>query len=225
MALTNGKNFASGPLIFLSPRSQKTVDGKKVKVDSHFEISRIGEDKKIKPSTETCTTVSGNLIKIELKEREFNGKINKHAVLYIKDGEDTYHLDLTYRLSSRSLFNAMLNLPDAKNISIGIYDSKKGFETFSLRHNDEVIKWKYKLEELPPVFEVKNKKGEVIQNDYSDVDGFFETGLRELSERLFGPGKTGAKTEAAAPAAQEAAAAPSTTEAPPKETIDEDVPF
>jgi hypothetical protein len=228
MALTNGKNFTSGPLIFLSPRSQKTVDGKKVKVDPHFEISRIGEDKKIKPSSETCTTISGNLIKIELKDREFNNQINKHAILYIKDGDDTYHLDLTYRLSTRSLFNALINLPDAKNISIGIYESKKGFETFSLRQNDEVIKWKYTLEEQPAVEEMVNKAGTKKLTDYSEVDAFFEGHLRAWSDSVLGVGKTGGKTEAAAPAAKAekpAVAAPVQQEKAPKDSIDEDVPF
>lgn len=185
MALSNGK-YNNGPLIFLSPRSQKTIDGKVEDVDPHFEISRVGEDGKIAKTAETAKEVFGDLIRIEFKEREFKDKQTKHAVLYIRDGKETYHLDLTYRISTRSLFNAFLSLEDAKNLKISYYLSKKGFESFAVRQGDELVKWKYELKDLPVAEVIKDKKGVVIKTDYSDVDQFFENKLIELSEKLFG---------------------------------------
>ena len=202
MALTNGK-FTNGPLIFLSPRSSKMVNNEEVEVDPHFEVSKVGEDEKIAKTSETADTVSGDLTKIDFKEREHKGKKNKHVVLFVKDGGDTYHLDLTYRISTRSLYNSMLSLSSPKGISIGIYRNKKGFETFSLRQNNDTVKWKYELAELPKAEAIHDKKNVLIKTDYSDVDQFFEDGLRELSVKLFGS----ARTETAAPAA----AAPATT--------------
>lgn len=227
MALSNGKAFSGGPLIFLSPRSQKTIDGKKTKVDPHFEISRVGADGKIAPSTETCTEVSGKLIKIDFKDREFNGAIAKHAILYVKDGNDTYHLDLTYRISSRSLFNALLSLKSVDNLSIGIYESKKGYETFALRQGDVMIKWKHDLAELPKTVDILDTKGKLVKRDSSDLDEFFETGLRELSVRLFGAPKE--KAAAPAPVETKAPAAAKTQPAPKAAPVaasdDASVPF
>lgn len=228
MALSNGKAFSGGPLIFLSPRSQKTIDGKKTKVDPHFEISRVGADGKIAPSTETCTEVSGKLIKIDFKDREFNNAIAKHAILYIKDGNDTYHLDLTYRISSRSLFNALLSLKSADNLSIGIYESKKGYETFSLRQDDVIIKWKHEIKDLPLSVEIKDTKGNLVKTDYCDVDQFFEDELRALSLALFGaPRGEAASAPAAATKgpAVAAKAAPAVTATPAAAVDDSSVPF
>lgn len=232
MALSNGKGYSKTPLIFLSPRSQKLVDGKKVNVDPHFEISRVGEDDKIKNTGETCTDVSGTLTKIELKDREFNGAINKHAILYIRGksdegAEETYYLDLSYRISSRSLFNALLSLTSPDNLSIGIYESKKGYETFALRQGDVMIKWKHDLAELPKTVDILDTKGKLVKRDSSDLDEFFETGLRELSVRLFGAPKE--KAAAPAPVETKAPAAAKTQPAPKAAPVaasdDASVPF
>lgn len=212
MALTNGKQFSGEPLIFLQPRSvKKGEDGKNVKVDPHFEISRVGADGKIALSTETCTEVSGSIIRVDFKNREWNNQINKHAIFYVKDGNDTYHIDFTYRLASRSLFNAILSLTSADNLSIGIYESKKGYETFSLRQNDEIIKWKYTLEEQPQAEEITNKAGTKKITDFSEVDQFFEDVLREWVDNLGIATDKAKETEEKAPAA-----APAKTPAPAK---------
>ena len=219
MALSNGKFPNNGPLIFLSPVSKKTIDGKSVKVDPHFKISRVGADNKIAETTETATEVSGNLLKIEFKEREFNGQVNKHVILLIKDGADTYYLDLTYRIATRSLFNALLNLESSDNISIGYYESKKGFEAFSLRQNDAIVKWKFDIADQPKAEEIKDKKGVVIKTDYSEVDAFFEDALRELAVKLFG--ESAAKPEVKAAQKKDTPTEASVT-GPDK---DSDVPF
>jgi hypothetical protein len=236
MALTNGK-FTNGPLIFLSTRSNKVVDGEEVEVDPHFEISRVGEDGKIARTAETATEISGDLSKIDFKEREYNEKTTKHVVLFIRDGADTYHLDLTYRLSTRSLFNSLLSLANPKGIEIGIYRNKKGFETFSVRQGGEMVKWKHELDAQPKGYKMLNKKGELVKTDYSEVDEFFEAELRALIETLFGPQAAKAdKPATAAPAATPAAkttataskakaAAPAAAPAPAAVADDTSVPF
>lgn len=221
MALTNGKYQNSGNLIFLSPRSTKLVDGKQVKIEPHFEISRIGEDGKIKQTDQTATEITGDLIKIELKERIFKDVPTKHAILYIKDGEETYYLDLTYRLATRSLFNSLLNLKNPKGIVISYYESKKGYESFALRQNDELLKWKHDLKDLPQAEQIKDKKGVVIKTDYSEVDQFFETELIALAEALFGAQPEKAEKKDKTAPKNETATAPVDGQA----KVDDDVPF
>lgn len=186
MALANGKFKNDGPLIFLSTQSKTVVEGKEVEIEPRFLVSRVGADGKIAKTDETYTEISGDLTKIDFKEREFNGKASKHAVLYIKDGKETYHLDLTYRISTRSLFNALLALENADGIKISVYRSKKGYESFALRQGDELVKWKHELATLPKADELRDKKGVLVKTDYTEVDTFFENELKELSIALFG---------------------------------------
>jgi hypothetical protein len=209
MALSNGNGLSSGPLIFLNPRSKDKDDNK---VPPHFEIARVGEDKKIKATGETATKVTGDLLRPRFTTREFKGVENKHFILYIKDGDETCNLDLTYRISSRSLMNAILSLTDPKGIEISIYESKKGYEALSLWQGDKMVPWKFdgRKGEIPEADVIKDKKGTIVKTDFSEVDEFFESNLKAWADKLFGAEK--AKNDApatnteSAPAEQPAAA-------------------
>ena len=208
MALSNGKNYSNDPLVFLSPRSKtKDKDGKSVEIDKpFFEVGRVNpETTKIEKTEERPTEVSGDLSGIQFKTREFNGVSTAHTILFLKDTEskETYHMDLTGRISTRSLFNALLNLESPKGIKISIYRSKKGYESFGVEQNGVNVKWKHELKDLPQPEKIMNKKGEVIQTDYSEIDALFENGLKELAAKFgFSAGKKDAAE--AAPAEQPA---------------------
>lgn len=242
MALSNGSYANSGPLVFLSPRSKtKDENGKAVELQKpYFEISRVNEEGNIYKTGETATVVSGDLVSIKFKIREFEGKKTSHIILYIKDNSsvenaETYSLDLNHRISSRSLFNALLNLESPKGIAVSIYRSKKGYESFGLEQNGENVKWKYELTDLPKAEVMRNKKGEVVQTDYSEVDAFFEEKLKELAESFgFNTENKGAKKEVAVPTAKETVASNKTTAktvsknekpAPADQNDDDSVPF
>lgn len=217
MALSNGKGYSNTPLVFLSARSKtKGADGKTVEIPRpYFEVSRVNpESKKIEKTSDQPTEISGNLSGIQIKIREYEGKNTSHVILFISDSEanETYHLDLTHRIPSRSLFNSLLSLESPENIAISIYRSKKGYESFGLQQNGQQVKWKYTLEEQPEANKLVNAKGEVVQTDYSLVDEFFETELTALAAKFgFGP----VKKEGAEQASNNAAPEESTTAAAP----------
>jgi hypothetical protein len=249
MALSNGSGTNnSGPLVFLSARSKiKGSDGKDVELAKpYFEISRVNDEGQIVKTDETATRVEGDLVAIKLKVREYNGKKTPHVVLYVQDNnpeaekKETYSLDLTHRISTRSLFNAILSLESPKNIAISIYKSKKGYESFGLDQDGEKVKWKYEIADLPAAEVIKDKRGEVIKTDHSDVDAFFETELKVLAEK-FGfntgnksdnkPATDETPTPAATPAAKPAAkstgkpAAKAAAKPEPEQNDDDSVPF
>lgn len=235
MALSNGKNYSNDPLVFLSPRSKtKDKDGKSIEIDKpFFEVGRVNpETTKIEKTEERPTEVSGDLSGIQFKTREFNGVSTAHTILFLKDADskETYHMDLTGRISTRSLFNALLNLESPKGIKISIYRSKKGYESFGVEQNGVNVKWKYELKDLPQPEKIMNKKGEVIQTDFSEVDAMFENGLKELAVKFgFSAGKKDepAAKETPAPAPKPAGKTTSKPSAPAKENIapEEDIPF
>jgi hypothetical protein len=226
MALLNNRQSDS-KLVFLSPRSKvKGEDGKTVELEKpHFEISRVNEEGKIVQTTETCSKVTGDLTKIEFKSREIKGVSSRHVILYISDADtkETYYLDLSMRISTRALMNAMLNLTSAKNIGVSLYRSKKGYESFGLEQDGVSVKWKFELKDLPEADVIKDKKGVVVKTDFSEVDAFMETELKAVAERLFGP----ESTKASAPANTAANTQPTTAAKVEvkEESKDSDIPF
>lgn len=239
MALSNGNSGSfSGPLIFLNTRN-KDKEGNKVA--PHFEIAKVGEDKKIHKTDQTCTQVSGDLLRPQFKERDYEGTPIKHVVLYISDktSNETYSLDLTHRISSRSLFNAIISLTDPKNVSISIYENKGGYEAMSLwQGKDEngkggtLVPWKWdgRKGEIPEAIEGPKFKGK-RQFDYTPVDEFFEEQLKSWADMVFGPekGKSGAsksEQKATEQVAKGGAAAEKPTTANPSPADDtDDTPF
>jgi hypothetical protein len=228
MALTNGRGYTETPLVYLSPRSTVTENGKSVELEKpRFEVSRVNKDGKIEKTQETATSVSGDLTRIDFKEREYNGNKSRHVILYISDStaNETYFIDFTYRISTRSLFNALLSLKKTNDIELSIYRSKKGYESFGLRQAGQLISWKFPLEQLPAADVIKDKKGNVIKTDFGDVDSFFEEELRTLASNLFG-----GKRISVPPAVKEEAVEDQEVDGPveskgSKASSDQDIPF
>lgn len=219
MALSNGPagGLNSGPLIYLSARSQ---DANGNKIAPHFEIARKGEDGKITKTDETCTKVSGSLQRPRFSVREHKGIPSKHVTFYIRDNDanETYHLDCTYRISTRQLFNGVISLETPDDISINIWETRKGYEALSLRQGDKLVPWKYdsRKGEIPEPEKVKFKGKDM--SDYTAVDDFFEAELKEWADRVFGPERTtsGAQDtgDAQGDTAQQEAPAPARQAAP-----------
>jgi hypothetical protein len=228
MALTNNQSKSSGPLIFLTPRS-KDKDGNKVK--PYFSIARL-VDGKIEQTDETCTSVSGNLIRVEVKDKPVKNSTIKEAAIYLSDGDanETYRVALTFSMSARGLFNSLAGLKDFNNLSVDIYENNKRYETYALKQAGEKTSWKHELSSLPAAFEMKDKAGKVVKRDYSEVDDFFQKELLEIAAKInkapaastAGATKTSA-TSTASTVTNETRTSVATP--PPAENLDEDVPF
>lgn len=218
MGLSNNSKNNNGTLVFLSPRSK---NAKGEKVTPYFEIARIDSDKKIKKTDETATQVSGDLLRPVFKTTEYNGSPVKHVALMFadKDAKETYYTDLTYRIATRGVFNALLSVTDPTGLSLSIYESKSGYEAMSLWQNDKLVPWKYKKEEIPDAIVVKFKGKD--QHDFTPVDDFYEAKLKEWAETLFGPEKAKTGTSAATPSSEK----PVKENKTPDEKTDDDVPF
>ena len=158
----------------------------------------------------TEQTISGDLFKVEIGKGEWDGKPYKTVKLYLNDSDlnENYLIDLRYMSLSRNLFNALLNLKTYKGISVSLYKSKgkpkdgqpaKEYSNISVWQNDQLIKTKYKSDEMPKADEITNKKGEVIQRDYTELNDFLENELKTLAENVSAAAKN--KTTSVAKAA------------------------
>ena len=187
-------------------------DKEKRKVSPHFSVSKKGASGKYELQPDSVNRVSGNLFKIAIKEQEWNGDKYNTISIYLKDGEEAYLLDLRFNLAARSLFNSFAALEDYTNLSVTVYENKSGYTALGLWQGEKMVKWKYKLDELPEPEAVTFKGKEM--RDYSKVDEFFTNVLRELSGKLGGSQKTVTVSEHT-----------SETSASPAPETSEDTPF
>lgn len=166
-----------GTLIILKPKTKEESN-------PHFSVIR-KEDGKWGETGETVNQVSGDLTKVEVKEDEYEGRKYKVINVFLQDKEagETYLLDLRLNMITKSLFNALSNLTDPRNISISLYKNKKSHNpNFGVWQNDELVRWKYSLEELPEPEEV-TFKGETMK-DYSKSDEMVLSSLLEMAEAV-----------------------------------------
>lgn len=165
----------------------KTQDAEKHKIDPCFQISEKNKETGKWATTGTVTSVSGDLTRLEIKEHEYLGEKYNSISAYLKDNDtqEMYLLDLRMNLLSRSLCNSFLGLTDYTGLKISLYTNKKnGYPAISVRSHGELAHWAYALTDVPTVDEIKDKKGNVVKRDYSDLDNFYIEKLRELSARL-----------------------------------------
>ena len=181
------KDAAGKPITPEYAVSEKNTEGKWVEVD-------------------TTQYVSGNLVKVEIKEKQWEGETYNTVNLYLKDGKDLYLIDCRINMLNRSLFNAFLSLDTFENLSISTYMQKskkdgKEYGAISLRQGEELVHWKYSQSELPKPVSV-TFKGKTM-NDFSQADAFFLEKLKELSVKIGGKKVTSIKTENLSPQATE----------------------
>lgn len=171
MALGRNNNV-DGKLIILQPRF-KDAEGNKTK--PYFSITE-KVDGSWTQRKETTDRFSGNVKKFLVKSKDIvrDGKVVDKMNLfdiYVEDGDETYLVSFSFKISTRGLMNRMLNLKSPENIQISIWQDDKGYEVLTLRQNDEIVKAKYAKEEVPVPPEVKIR-GNLVR-DYFEVDQFF----------------------------------------------------
>lgn len=183
----------------------KTADAEKRPVPVHFEISKKVDGKW--GAVGDTKDVSGDITKIELYTREWEGVETPLVKIFIEDAEakETYLLDLRYNMLSRNLFNTLLSLTSFEGVSIGVYERKKEEKTFpavSVKQDGKLVNWKYKIDELPKVETVRVGKKDIT--NFDNLNDFFIEELKKLSELVKGaPAPVAKKPAAPAPEPEE----------------------
>lgn len=119
--------------------------------------------------------VSGRLKEITVKEYESNGKLCKSVNFTFIDDEDTkIILNLGINKLSRQVLNLLINSDKLDVLDFKLYRNKKNYACMEIKNNWEKLGWKYDFNDLnKKVDYIKNKKGEVISADYSELDEWF----------------------------------------------------
>lgn len=175
-----GNRNSNGSLISLKPVFKE--DGEYV--TPYFRVRRKVDGNWVDDEN-GVSSVFGDLTNINIEEKDYQGKKYKEVSLFLRDNQEneSYVVNLRFTVPSRSLFNAMASLEDPRNLSLSLYkDKKKGFGRYGLWQNDELVKWKYDIEELPEAKEVEIDGG--TMRVYGEVNKFLENELVELNERV-----------------------------------------
>lgn len=184
MALSNGNNRQDGSVKFLTYR---TTDKNKVEIEPCFETSEKVDG--VWTVTGTFTRFSGNLEKVTPLTKEFkkDGKVidTKEIVEFrVRDGDELYIISFTYRVATRMLFNATLNLESFEDIEISASRNKE-WDNLWLKQGGKNVRGRYVKEDLPAVEEVT--VGKKLIRSYDPVNTFFRDELEKLGEKI---GKT-----------------------------------
>ena len=173
--------------------------------------------------------VAGDLVGLFIKESEWEGSAIRNYTLALKDQalNEIYFVQASLgSMVGRGIANSVLALTEEtlENVSIGLYASKpnadgKVFPQASVRQNDEIVRWKYGMDELPKPEEIQFKGK--TQRDYTAAEIFLYDGLKALAEVI----------QNASPQESESEQKP-TSDSKPKSSspeaaddVDEDVPF
>lgn len=169
----------------------KVKDSELKPVDPFFQITRKVDGEWVNlPDRETF--VSGKLVKLANKTTKYKDEDIHQVEAHLLDGEDLFVLDLKFTMLNRSVINSLLSVTDFETpVEISLYTSKKGFPSAAVRQNDELVSWKFNLDDQPKPITVMFKGKE--QRDYSPIDNFF---IEKVGEFQLSPAKAG-KSEVA----------------------------
>ena len=127
-----------------------------------------------------CTFVEGNLVGIKFGEGDYEGDKYKTCVVSLQDPESKEYYRIKCRFDKmtqimRGLLNRLLTLKSCENIKISYYGNKGEYKNVSVRQNDEKVEWMFQNDALKPyIFPIEDRKGNVLKNDYTDLDNFFQ---------------------------------------------------
>ncbi len=166
---------------------QKSKDASNKPCAPYFKITtKVGDKYEEKPSQ---TRVSGNLTKLDLSTKEFEGKKIKTVTLLMQDADEVYYVKFGFSQTGRQLFNTLFSLENFENVEISLFERKKedkgvtkSYPGVAVWQNGEKVKWKYELADLPKVKEITANDMKI--NDYSELNAFFEKEISSLSKKI-----------------------------------------
>lgn len=183
--------------------------------------------------------VSGNLIAVDTRPGDFEGKIIHNVTLSLRDpsrNEVYFTQFVSNNNLGRNITNSILNLAQwndagevvsiaSDNVQLGLWgqknkEKKKTFPACSIRQgtSNDTVKWRFDPKTSP---EMKPRefegKGGVMEKDYTKVDAFLFAELGKLNTFL----KANRGQQSSAPAQEAPKAETPASEPAPTENIDD----
>jgi hypothetical protein len=140
----------------------------------YFSVKQKNEDGEY-AEVQKVTSVTGRLAGIKKDSYTFEGETINTFKMEIRDKDEAYILSLGYNMLTRNLLNSLAGCDSILNIELSVFvDKKSGYQRLYVLVDGQKTNWKYEQEYLKTLVEqVKNKKGEIVSTDTSELDTFF----------------------------------------------------
>jgi hypothetical protein len=152
-------------------------------------------------TTESFNAVTGELVKIQHTEYEYEGQKKPKCIMLFRDpdGSET-QVDANFSGLLYSILNPMCNLAVFDGLKISVWlgkprDNGKQWPSAGLTQHEEKVEWMYKPEVLPKVAS-EVYKGQVIKDD-SEVVEFWKNRIEEINQKAQAWVQNPAKKDAA----------------------------
>lgn len=133
-------------------------------------------------TTQEFDQVEGRITSIAFHESEYQGETIKSWRIYLESGEQRAILTVGYSSSfTKSLINSLLAANLSEPISFSCY-VKNDYNQPSVRQNNQIVKWKFPIEEVPKAEKVTVGTKEVT--DDSKVAAWIAEKVEEINSKL-----------------------------------------
>lgn len=129
--------------------------------------------------TDTYTKAEGFLkgIKVETYTWEGKEKLSMKITLQEANSDSSIIISAGFNNMTRSMLNAIagcdaIGLIELKAAKWG--KGEKKYPCVFVQNNGQKTSWKYKIDEIPQVEQIKNKKGDVVSFDDTETNIFFK---------------------------------------------------
>jgi hypothetical protein len=125
-------------------------------------------------------SLSGYIIKAEIKEFEFEKAMKKKCILEIMDADEICQLEFTFNFATYGLINALMNTDFTKKVDIKGWIGQNGFVGAGISYDGEndLINWALSLENTPKGISYQTPAGET-KTDYANVSKFWEQNFKD----------------------------------------------
>lgn len=132
-------------------------------------------------------TATSSVIKVNFEDVDVTKTKNKDGREYdvitfkVNDGVEKFYLTLNFNSLAPSIINSLVSLDKFEDISLSLY-LKNDFVKCGLFQNDELVKWKYPMEDFKPIkYTTPTGKEE---KDYGKRDERLKELVGELKTKL-----------------------------------------
>lgn len=143
--------------------------------------------------TDEYDMMEGRLKKIEAGSYVYEGKEKKTFAMFMDDGNASIKVDCSLNNMTRKMLNYLSGAASIGNVKLtarkwGKKDSDKKYPTVFVEVNGQKSDVGFPYDQLPKVEEIKNKKGEVLSKDDSELNDFFIANvIPEINSKIQAP--------------------------------------
>lgn len=144
------------------------------KTDPHFAL--INKTDKGWKAVDKFPEFRGYLVGMEIKEFDYEGKTIENLVTKWKDQHENFQIEQLFSSGiTRNMLNTFAGFPGVLDlpISMKLYTNKSGYGSIYIEIDGTRVDWHTSPKDFPEVEAHKDKKGNVVHRDTTDLDDFF----------------------------------------------------